>query len=116
MGSRDFIEVTSLSAIAHILEHRPGQTRRMPVSSRSILAPTWPQRLSDAGRTVLLLNVPLTYPPLPLQGVVISGGVIPPKAVYSHPARTPRARQVSTTSRNARSAIGVIWNAANSGT
>src|SRR5689334_12191840 len=68
-----------------ILEHRPGQTRRMPVSSRSILAPTWPRRLSDAGRTVLLLNVPLTYPPLPVQGVVISGGVIPPKAVYSHP-------------------------------
>ena len=69
-----------------ILEHKPGQTRRMPVSSRSILAPTWPQRLSDAGRTVLLLNVPLTYPPLPVRGVVISGGVIPPKAVYSHPA------------------------------
>jgi predicted AlkP superfamily phosphohydrolase/phosphomutase len=68
-----------------ILEHRPGQTRRMPVSSRSILAPTWPQRLSDAGRTVLLLNVPLTYPPIPVRGVVISGGVVPPKAVYSHP-------------------------------
>ncbi|HEY8859683.1 MAG TPA: alkaline phosphatase family protein, partial [Gaiellales bacterium] len=43
-----------------ILEHEPGSTRRMPVSSRSILAPTWPQRLSDAGRTVLLVNVPLT--------------------------------------------------------
>ena len=69
-----------------ILEHRPGQTRRMPVSSRSILAPTWPQRLSDAGRTVLLVNIPLTYPPIPVRGVVIAGGVIPPKAVYSHPA------------------------------
>lgn len=69
-----------------ILEHRPGSTRRMPVSSRSILAPTWPQRLSDADRTVLLLNVPLTYPPLPLRGAVIAGGVIPPNAVYSHPA------------------------------
>src|SRR6185312_10167644 len=82
--------LTGVSPAGHgvfdILEHKPGQTRRMPVSSHSILAPTWPQRLSDAGRTVLLLNVPLTYPPLPVQGVVISGGVIPPKAVYSHPA------------------------------
>jgi predicted AlkP superfamily phosphohydrolase/phosphomutase len=71
-----------------ILEHEPGSTRRMPVSSRSILAPTWPQRLSDAGRTVLLVNVPLTYPPMPIRGVVIAGGVIPPNAVYSHPAAT----------------------------
>ncbi len=71
-----------------ILEHQPGQTRRLPVSSRSILAPTWPQRLSDAGRTVLLVNVPLTYPPIPVRGVVIAGGVIPPKAVYSHPPET----------------------------
>ena len=45
-----------------ILEYRPGATRRLPVSSRSILAPTWPQRLSDAGRTSLVVNVPLTYP------------------------------------------------------
>ena len=36
-----------------ILEYRPGATRRLPVSSRSILAPTWPQQLSDAGRTSL---------------------------------------------------------------
>ena len=33
-----------------ILEHQPGASRRMPVSSRSILAPTWPERLSQAGR------------------------------------------------------------------
>jgi predicted AlkP superfamily phosphohydrolase/phosphomutase len=82
--------LTGLDPAGHgvfdILEHAPGQTRRMPVSSRSILAPTWPMRLSDAGRTVLLVNVPLTYPPLPVRGVCIAGGVIPPKAVYSHPA------------------------------
>ncbi|MGH3113357.1 MAG: alkaline phosphatase family protein, partial [Gaiellaceae bacterium] len=45
-----------------ILEYRPGTTRRLPVSSRSILAPTWPERLSEAGKTTVLANVPLTFP------------------------------------------------------
>ncbi len=62
-----------------ILEYRPGATRRLPVSYRSILAPTWPERLTEAGRTTLLLNVPLTYPPPAIRGVVvIAGGVVPP--------------------------------------
>jgi predicted AlkP superfamily phosphohydrolase/phosphomutase len=68
-----------------ILEYRPGASRRMPVSWRSILAPTWPQRLSEAGRSTLLVNVPLTYPPPQLNGVVIAGGVIPQGSTYSHP-------------------------------
>jgi predicted AlkP superfamily phosphohydrolase/phosphomutase len=69
-----------------ILEHRPGATRRLPVSSASIRAATWPERLSEAGKRTLLLNVPLTYPPPKIRGVVIAGGVIPPRAVYSEPA------------------------------
>jgi predicted AlkP superfamily phosphohydrolase/phosphomutase len=69
-----------------ILEYRPGATRRLPVSYRSILAPTWPQRLSDAGKTTLLVNVPLTYPPPELRGVVIAGGVVPPGSTFSYPA------------------------------
>ena len=68
-----------------VLEYRPGATRRLPVSSRSILAPTWPQRLSAAGKTTLLVNVPLTYPPPTIRGVAIAGGVVPPGTVYSHP-------------------------------
>jgi len=69
-----------------ILEYRPGAMRRMPVSSRSILAPIWPDRLSEAGKTVLLLNIPLTYPPPAIRGVVIAGGVVPPRTTYSYPA------------------------------
>jgi predicted AlkP superfamily phosphohydrolase/phosphomutase len=69
-----------------ILEYRPGASRRLPVSWRSILAPTWPQRLSEAGRRVLLVNVPLTYPPPEINGVTIAGGVIPQGSTYSHPA------------------------------
>jgi predicted AlkP superfamily phosphohydrolase/phosphomutase len=68
-----------------VLEYRPGATRRLPVSSRSILAPTWPERLSDAGRTTLLVNVPLTYPPSSIRGVVIAGGIVPPGRTYSYP-------------------------------
>src|SRR5437870_10834202 len=60
-----------------ILEHRPGAARRLPVSYRSILAPTWPERLAVAGKRVLLLNVPLTFPPPELPGgVAIAGGVV----------------------------------------
>jgi predicted AlkP superfamily phosphohydrolase/phosphomutase len=68
-----------------ILEYRPGATRRLPVSSQSILAPTWPERVSEAGRTAILANVPLTFPPPAIRGVVISGGVVPPGSPYSHP-------------------------------
>jgi predicted AlkP superfamily phosphohydrolase/phosphomutase len=68
-----------------ILEYRPGATRRLPVSSRSILAQTWPQQLSDAGRISLVVNVPLTYPAPEIQGVAIAGGVIPQGSTYSHP-------------------------------
>ncbi len=71
-----------------ILEYRPGASRRLPVSYKSILAPTWPQRLSDAGRTTLLVNVPLTYPPPPIKGVAIAGGVLPQGSTYSSPAET----------------------------
>jgi predicted AlkP superfamily phosphohydrolase/phosphomutase len=68
-----------------ILEYRPGAARRLPVSWRSILAPTWPERVSEAGKTTLLLNVPLTYPPPAIRGVVIAGGVLPARTTYSHP-------------------------------
>jgi predicted AlkP superfamily phosphohydrolase/phosphomutase len=69
-----------------ILEYRPGATRRLPVSFRSILAPTWPARLTEAGKSTLLVNVPLTYPAPEIRGVAIAGGVVPPGRTFSHPA------------------------------
>jgi len=71
-----------------ILEYQPGASRRLPVSSRSILAPTWPARLTEAGRRTLLVNVPLTYPALSIEGVCISGGVIPAGGRWSQPPET----------------------------
>ena len=74
-----------------ILEYRPGATRRLPVSSRSILAPTWPSQLTDAGRTSLIVNVPLTYPAPEIKGVAIAGGVIP-QGAHLQPSARGRAR------------------------
>ena len=68
-----------------ILEHKPGASRRLPVSSHSILAPTWPQRMTEADRTTLLVNVPLTYPAPEIKGVAIAGGVVPGNTAFSHP-------------------------------
>src|SRR5262249_10231216 len=54
-------------------------------SSRSILAPTWPERLSEAEKSSIVVNVPLTFPAPVIRGVVIAGGPIPPGTTYSHP-------------------------------
>src|SRR5579862_5988562 len=81
--------LTGLEPAGHgvfdILEYQPGASRRLPVSSRSIKAPTWPELASRAGRRVLLANIPLTYPPPEVNGVCIAGGVIPAGGDWSHP-------------------------------
>ncbi len=41
--------------------------------SRRVRVPTFWHGLSDAGRSVVSLNLPVTYPPLPVRGVVVSG-------------------------------------------
>jgi predicted AlkP superfamily phosphohydrolase/phosphomutase len=55
-------------------------TRRIPgsydlafVSSRDRLTPTVWRLLSDAGRRVAVLGVPATYPPEPINGVMVGG-------------------------------------------
>jgi predicted AlkP superfamily phosphohydrolase/phosphomutase len=44
-----------------------------PVTSLDMEAPTLYTLLSDAGRRVCALNVPMTYPPTPVNGVMVSG-------------------------------------------
>jgi len=41
--------------------------------SARVRVPTFWHLLSDAGKSVVSLNVPVTYPPLPVRGVVVSG-------------------------------------------
>ncbi len=51
--------------------------RIVPVSAASRTGRTLWDLLSDAGKTSLVLNVPTTYPPRPIKGVLISGFLTP---------------------------------------
>ncbi|HAL61298.1 MAG TPA: hypothetical protein DCP08_02700 [Chloroflexi bacterium] len=60
--------------------------RRTPVSSRSIRGETLWSILSEEGRKVAVINLPLTYPPSPVNGVLISGMMTPcEEADYTFP-------------------------------
>lgn len=50
-------------------------------NANSLREPAFWARLSAAGRRVGVINVPLTYPPMPLKGFVISGMDAPRKGV-----------------------------------
>lgn len=47
-------------------------TQRIP-TSRDLVSPTIWQMLNDAGRRTIAMNVPLTYPPQKVDGIIISG-------------------------------------------
>jgi predicted AlkP superfamily phosphohydrolase/phosphomutase len=60
--------------------------RRPLVSSRSVQVPTLWQILSYHGRQVGLLNVPISYPPEPVNGFVVSGMMSPgSESNYTYP-------------------------------
>ncbi len=54
-----------------------GTGRIVPVSAASRTGRALWDLLSDAGKRALVLNVPTTYPPLPMNGVLISGFLTP---------------------------------------
>jgi predicted AlkP superfamily phosphohydrolase/phosphomutase len=82
--------MTGLNPAGHgvfdILEHKPGVTRRLPVTYRSIKAPTIFGDFSRVGRTSIAANIPLTFPAPEITGKVIAGGVLPASRSYTHPA------------------------------
>ncbi|MCC6457720.1 MAG: DUF2304 family protein [Caldilineaceae bacterium] len=58
-----------------------------PVTALDMEAPTLYTLLSDAGRRVCALNVPMTYPPTPVNGVMVSGLPAPStKVTITYPA------------------------------
>jgi predicted AlkP superfamily phosphohydrolase/phosphomutase len=59
--------------------------KRLPVLSSAIRAPTFLEQLSDDGREVRAGNVPVTFPPIPVRGRMISGGAIPPGSPFILP-------------------------------
>jgi len=56
------------------------------VNATSIRAPTLWQILSEAGRTVGVMNVPVTYPPSKVNGFVIGGMLSPVGGTFTYPA------------------------------
>lgn len=60
--------------------------RRVFFDSRHIGTESLPQILSDAGRTVVCINVPGTYPPFGVKGCLVSGMLTPSRDVeFTYP-------------------------------
>jgi predicted AlkP superfamily phosphohydrolase/phosphomutase len=65
---------------------KAGTYRFLPTSAADCKVPTLYRLLSDVGRRVLALNVPMTYPALPVNGLVVSGLPAPStKVTISYP-------------------------------
>jgi predicted AlkP superfamily phosphohydrolase/phosphomutase len=81
--------MTGLNPAGHgvfdILEHKPGATRRLPVTYRSIKARTIFDDFTAGDKTSLAINIPLTFPTPAIKGKVIGGGVLPAARSYTHP-------------------------------
>lgn len=55
------------------------------INASSLRAPTLWQLLSEAGREVGVMNVPVTYPPRPVNGFVIAGMLSPMSGTFTYP-------------------------------
>jgi predicted AlkP superfamily phosphohydrolase/phosphomutase len=54
-------------------------------TSRDIKAKTLWKLLSDQGKTCIVVNVPLTYPPEKIRGCIVTGMLTPPGTCYAYP-------------------------------
>jgi predicted AlkP superfamily phosphohydrolase/phosphomutase len=72
-----------------ILETVPGTHKQYPVTYRSIKARTFLSDLDAAGRSQLLLDVPLTFPTPAVKGSVVAGGVLPKNRTFTTPGDLP---------------------------
>jgi len=54
-------------------------------NAKDIRAKTLWRLLSDTGKTCIVVNVPVTYPPERIRGCVVSGMLTPPGACYAYP-------------------------------
>ena len=72
-------------AVFDILEHKPGVSKRLPITYRSIKARTIFDDFSAAGKKTIAANIPLTFPAPEINGKVIAGGVLPASRSYTYP-------------------------------
>lgn len=55
------------------------------VTARDVKAPTLWRQLSDAGKRVIVVNVPMTYPAEPVNGIMVTGLGTPERQVFTYP-------------------------------
>lgn len=56
------------------------------VNASSLRAPTLWEMLSQSGHNVGVMNVPVTYPPKPVNGFIVGGMLSPMEGVFTYPA------------------------------
>jgi predicted AlkP superfamily phosphohydrolase/phosphomutase len=76
-----------------ILETVPGTHKQYPVTYKSIKARTFLDDLTAANKNVLLVDVPLTFPPPAIHGSLLAGGVLPKGRTFTAPADLPETLQ-----------------------
>ncbi|MGZ6545248.1 MAG: alkaline phosphatase family protein [Actinomycetota bacterium] len=72
-----------------ILETVPGTHKQYPVTYKSIKARTFLDDLTAADKSVLMVDVPLTFPPPAVHGSLLAGGVLPKNRTFTAPADLP---------------------------
>lgn len=75
------------------MKRRPGTYYPIPVSSRDRAAPAIWDIAGAAGKRVIVLNVPVTYPPHPVNGYMITGMLTPNNAPDAECAYPPELMQ-----------------------
>jgi len=68
-----------------IFEGRGGGAKQLPVSFHSIRERTFLSDLTAARIPAAVLNVPLTFPPPEIEGLIVAGGVLPKRRPYTFP-------------------------------
>ncbi len=68
------------------IAREPDSYKFTPVTALDGKAPTIYTLLSEYGRSVVALNIPMTYPPVPVNGVMVSGMPTPStKVTFTYP-------------------------------
>lgn len=75
------------------VDRRPGTYELFVPNSTNVAAPTLWEVLSRAGRRVLVVNVPASYPPRPVNGVLVSGLLSPSLEKATYPGAVHRLLQ-----------------------
>jgi len=65
--------------IFHFFDFQSLPSRKLLVNSTYRKSPTFWEVLSEAGKRCVLINIPVAYPPQPLNGIMVTGFMTPPE-------------------------------------